>query len=260
MSDATLRAILEESSKNTKAKAGSVDQKIGDFYATCMDEQKREAEGAKPLAPYLARIEKVNDLKSLEAQLAYSHSEGLPMFCGFGSGPDFKNSSMQIATAGQGGISLPNKDYYTKTDEKSVKLREQYVQHVAAMFQLLGDAPDVASKNAQTVMSIETRLAQNSRGPVELRDPTTQYHLMTVAELDKLTPHFSWENYFAGLSLPRDLKVNVAHPEFFEALDKALVEIPVADWKTYFAWHVLASAAPALSRPFVDESFAFFGK
>ena len=256
----TLRAILEEASKSTNVKPGSVDQKIGDFYATCTDEAKREAEGAKPLAPYLARVEKVNDLKSLEAQVAYSHSEGLPMFFGFGSGPDFKNSSMQVATAGQGGINLPNKDYYTKDDEKSAKLREQYVQHVAAMFQLLGDAPDAAAKNAQTVMSIETRLARNSRGPVELRDPTTQYHMMTVAELDKLTPHFNWESYFAGLGLPRDLKVNVAHPEFFEALDKALVEIPVADWKTYMRWNLVNAAASALSSKFQTEDFNFNGK
>ncbi|MDT7777643.1 MAG: putative endopeptidase [Acidobacteriota bacterium] len=256
----TLHEILEESSKNTKAKAGTTEQKIGDFYASCTDEAKREAEGAKPLAPYLARIDKVKDLKSLESELAYFHREGLPALFGFGSGPDFKNSSMNIGNAGQGGLSLPNKDYYTKTDDNSKQLRDKFVQHVAAMFQLLGDAPDVAAKNAQTVMAIETRLAQNSRGPVELRDPTTQYHIMTVADLDKLTPHFTWEDYYGSLGLPKNLQINMAHPEFFQAVDKMLVEVPVADWKTYLRWNLVNSAASALSSKFETQNFEFYGK
>jgi putative endopeptidase len=256
----TLHDILEESSKNTKARAGSNEQKVGDFYATCMDESKREAEGAKPLAPYLARIDKVNDLKGLQGVITDMHKAGLPALFNFGSSPDFKNSSMQIGGANQGGLSLPNKDYYSKTDEKSVKLRADFVQHVANMFQLLGDAPDVAAKNAQTVMAIETRLAASSRGPIELRDPTTQYHLMTTAELAKLTPHFSWPDYFRGLGLPKDLTINVAHPEFFQAADKALVEVPVADWKTYLRWNLVNAAASALSAKFETENFNFYGR
>jgi putative endopeptidase len=256
----TLHDILEESSKNTKAKAGTTEQKIGDFYATCLDEQKREAEGAKPLAPYLARIEKVKDLKGLESEIAYFHREGLPALFGFGSSPDFKNSAMTIGSAGQGGLSLPNKDYYTKTDDKSKALREAFVQHVTAMFQLLGDAPDAAAKNAQTVMAIETRLAQNSRGPVELRDPTTQYHIMGVADLDKLTPHFSWADYYGALGLSKNLQINMAHPEFFQAADKMLVEVPVADWKTYLRWNLVNSAASALSSKFETQNFNFYGK
>jgi putative endopeptidase len=256
----TLHNILEESSKNTKAKAGTTEQKIGDFYATCTDEAKREAEGAKPLAPYLARIEKVKDLKGLESEIAYFHREGLPALFGFGSGPDFKNSSMNIANAGQGGLSLPNKDYYTKTDEKSVKLRADFVQYMTNMFQLLGDAPDVAAKNAQTVISIETRLAENSRSPVELRDVEKQYHIMTTADLNKLTPHFSWGDYFAALNLPRELSVNMAHPEFFVAADKMLTEVPVADWKTYLRWNLVNNSAAGLSTKFETESFNFYGK
>jgi putative endopeptidase len=256
----TMREILEESAKNTKARAGSNEQKVGDFYATCTDEAKREAEGAKPLAPYLARIEKVNDLKGLQGEIIYFHKSGLPALFGFGSLPDFKNSSMVIGAAGQGGLSLPTKEYYTKTDEKSGATRAAFVQHMTNMFQLLGDAPELAAKNAQTVMAIETRLAQNSRGPVELRDPTTQYHLMTPAELAKLTPNFSWPDYFAGLGLPKDLTINVAHPEFFTAADKALTEVPVADWKTYLRWRLVNAAAGALSSKFETESFNFFGK
>jgi putative endopeptidase len=256
----TLHDILEESAKNTKAKSGTNEQKVGDFYATCMDEQKREAEGAKPLQPYLARIDKVKDVKSLEAEIAYLHHEGIPTLFGFGSGPDFKNSSMVIGNAGQGGLSLPNKDYYTKTDEKSVKLREAFVQHVSNMFQLLGDSPELAAKNAQTVMTIETRLAQNSRGPVELRDPTTQYHMMGAAELAKLTSNFSWTDYFAALGLPKNIQINVAHPEFFVVMDKMLTEVPVADWKTYLRWDLVTAAAGGLSSKFETENFNFYGK
>jgi putative endopeptidase len=167
---------------------------------------------------------------------------------------------MVIGFAGQGGLSLPTNEYYTKTDEKSVKLRADFVQHVTNMFQLLGDAPEQAAKNAQTVMAIETRLAQNSRGPVELRDFTKQYHIMGAADLAKLTPNFSWGDYFAGLGLARDLKINVAHPEFFQAADKMLTEVPVADWKTYLRWNLVRAAASALSSKFETESFNFFGK
>ena len=256
----TLHQILDEAAKNTSAAPGSVEQKIGDFYATCMDEQKREAEGAKPLAPYLARLDAVKDVKGVETELAYMHKEGIPVLFGFGSGPDFKNSSMEIGNAGQGGLSLPNKDYYTKTDADSVKLREAFVRHVSAMFQLLGDAPAEADREAQTVMAFETRLAENSRSPVELRDVEKQYHIMGAADLDKLTPHFSWGDYFAGLGLPKTLQINMAHPEFFQAADKMLTDVPVADWKTYMRWQLLNAAADALSSKFETENFNFYGK
>ncbi|HST52004.1 MAG TPA: M13 family metallopeptidase [Pyrinomonadaceae bacterium] len=256
----TLHDILEESAKNTSAKSGTVEQKIGDFYATCSNESKREAEGAKPLAPYFARVDKVRDLKGLESEIAYFHREGIPALFGFGSGPDLTNSSMNIGNAGQGGLSLPNKDYYTKTDDNSVKLRAAFVEHVAKMFQLLGDTPDAAAKEAQAVMSIETRLAQNSRGPVELRDVEKQYHMMSVADLDKLTPHFSWGDYFAALGLPKDLRVNMAHPEFFEAMDKTLTDVSLEDWKTYLRWNLVNAAADALSSSFETENFNFYGK
>jgi putative endopeptidase len=257
---ATLRTILEEAARNSKARAGSNEQKIGDFYATCTDEARREAEGAKPLAPYLARIDKVSDPKGLQALVTDFHRAGLPALFGFGSVPDFKNSSTVIAAAGQGGLSLPTKEYYTKTDETSVKQRAAFVQHVTNMFQLLGDAPEQAAKNAQTVLSIETKLAAASRDPVQLRDLSTQYNMKTTAELAKLTPNFSWPDYLAGLGLPKALTVNVAHPEFFEAANRLLVEVPVADWKTYLRWHLVHAAANALSSKFETENFNFYGR
>ncbi|HKG15949.1 MAG TPA: M13 family metallopeptidase [Pyrinomonadaceae bacterium] len=256
----TLHEILEESSKNSKAKPGSVEQKIGDYYATCVDETKREAAGAKPLAAELKRIDKIKSVNDVQKEVAHLHSIGTPTLFGFGSLPDLKNSSMVIGFAGQGGLSLPTNEYYTKDDDRSKELRAKFVEHMTNMFKLVGDSPEVAAKNAQTVMAIQTRLAQNSRSPVQLRDFSTQYHKMGAADLAKLTPTFSWGDYFAGLGLPRNLEINVAHPEFFQAVDKMLTEIPVADWKTYLRWHLITDAANALSSAFETESFNFYGK
>jgi len=256
----TLHEILEETAKKTNAVKGSNEQKIGDFYASCLDEGKREAEGMKPLVPELARIDKIKDAKDVVAQIAYMHRHGVAALFGFGSLPDLKNSAMVLGFAGQGGLSLPNREYYTKTDEASVKLREDFVKHVANMFQLVGDAPAEATKNAQTVLALQTRLAENSRTPVQLRDPTTQYHMMNPGQLKELTPNFSWEDYRRGAGAPVTGDINVAHPEFFTAMNKALTEVPVADWKTYLRWHLITAAAPHLSSQFETENFNFFGK
>jgi putative endopeptidase len=256
----TLHTILEEAAKKTNVVKGSNEQKIGDFYASCLDEGKREAEGMKPLVPELARIDKIADAKGVQAQIAYMHRHGIGTLFSFGSLPDLKNSSMVMAFAGQGGLSLPNRDYYTKTDEKDVKLRDEFVKHVANMFQLIGEPADQAAKDAQTVLRFQTRLAENSRTPVELRDPTTQYHMMNPAKLQELTPNFSWDDYRRAAGAPTTGEINVAHPEFFTAVNKMVTEVPVADWKTYLRWNLITAAAPALSSKFEVENFNFFGK
>jgi len=255
-----MHEILEEAAKKTNAAKGSNEQKIGDFYASCLDEAKREAEGMKPLVPELARIDKVADAKGVVAQIAYLHRHGVPALFGFGSLPDLKNSSMVMGFAGQGGLSLPNRDYYTKTDENSVKLRAEFVKHVATMFQLVGENAEQAAKNAQTVLAVQTRLAENSRTPVALRDPTTQYHMKSPAQLKELTPNFSWEVYRADVGAPVSGDINVAHPEFFQAVNKMMTEVPVTEWKTYLRWQLISAAAPSLSSKFETESFNFFGK
>ncbi|HWN08345.1 MAG TPA: M13 family metallopeptidase [Pyrinomonadaceae bacterium] len=255
-----MHEILEAAAKKTNAVKGSNEQKIGDFYASCLDEAKREAEGMKPLVPELARIDKIADAKGVVAEVAYLHRHGVPALFGFGSLPDLKNSSMVMGFAGQGGLSLPNRDYYTKTDENSVKLRAEFVKHVATMFQLVGDNPEQAAKNAQTVLAVQTRLAENSRTPVALRDPTTQYHMMNPAQLKELTPDFSWETYRKDVGAPVSGDINVAHPEFFQAVNKMMTEVPVGDWKTYLRWQLISAAAPSLSSKFETESFNFFGK
>ncbi len=255
-----MHEILEAAAKKTNAAKGGNEQKIGDFYASCLDEAKREAEGMKPLVPELARIDKIADAKGVVAEVAYLHRHGVPALFGFGSLPDLKNSSMVMGFAGQGGLSLPNRDYYTKTDENSVKLRAEFGKHVATMFQLVGDTPEQAAKNAETVLAVQTRLAENSRTPVALRDPTTQYHMMTPAQLNELTPNFSWEVYRKDVGAPVSGDINVAHPEFFQAVNKMMTEVPVGDWKTYLRWQLISAAAPSLSSKFETESFNFFGK
>ncbi len=256
----TLHEILEEVAKKINAPKGSIDQKIGDFYATCIDETEREAEGVKPLLPELERINKIKSVADVQAEIAYLHKRNVPALFGYGSLPDFKNSSMVIGYAAQGGLSLPNRDYYTKTDERSVKLRDDFVTHMTNMFKLLGDAPEQAAANAKTVMTIENELANNSRTPIELRDPTTQYHKMGPAQLKELTPAFSWDDYFRGIGAPTTGEINVAHPEFFQAVNKMLTSVSIADWKTYLRWRLLTAAASSLSSQFETENFNFYGK
>ncbi len=254
---AAMRKILERLAKE-KAAPGSEEQKIGDFYTSCMDETAIEAAGAKPLAPELARIEKIQNLSDLRAELASLQTHGVGALFGFGSQQDRKNSSEVIAGAFQGGLGLPDRDYYTKTDDKSKELRAKYVEHVAKMLTLLGDDPDRAAAQAKAVLKIETALAQASMTRVERRDPDATYHRMAPAELKTLTPNFSWEAYFHDLGAPAITAINLGQPKFFETLDKNLTSVPLPDWKTYLRWHLVRSAAPNLSSKFVEENFNFY--
>ncbi len=252
-----MRKILERLAKE-KSAPGSEEQKLGDFYASCMDETAIEAAGAKPLAPELARIEKIQSLSDLRVELASLQTHGVGVLFSFGSQQDRKNSSEVIAGAFQGGLGLPDRDYYTKSDDKSRELRAKYVEHVAKMFALLGDDPDRAAARAKSVLEIETKLAQASMTRVERRDPDATYHRMAPAELKALTPNFSWEAYFHDLGAPAITAINIGQPKFFEALDKELASVPLPDWKTYLRWHLVRSAAPGLSSKFVEENFNFY--
>lgn len=185
-----LREILEAAAKNTKAPKGSSEQKVGDYYATCMDEAKIETEGLTPLAPEFALIAKIKDQKSLQQEIAHLHSLGINALFASDSTQDFKNSAEVIAEVFQSGLGLPDRDYYTKTDDKSKATRDAYLKHVAKMFELMGDDPAKAATEAQTVMALETSLAQASMTRVELRDPEKIYHRMTVAQVSALAPGF----------------------------------------------------------------------
>lgn len=256
----TLHEILEASAKNTKATAGSNDRKIGDLYATCMDEAKIEAADMSPLLPELKRIEKVKTLLDLQKEVAHLHSVGVGAMFGFGSSQDAKNSKMVIAVAVQGGLGLPERAFYISDDAKMKDTRAEYVKHVTTMFELMGDEPVGAAASAKTVMAIETKLAEASMTNVERRDPIKTYNKMTLAELEKLNSNFSWTAYFKSINQPGISGLNVMQPDFFRALDKNLTAITLDDWKTYLRWQLVTTTSPFLSKRFVDAHFDFFSK
>lgn len=255
-----LHDILEAAAKNTNAPKGSSEQKVGDYYASCMDEAKIEAQGAKPLKTNFDRIAAIKDQQSLQDVIAHFHSMGLHPLFNSDSTQDFKNSGEVTFEVYQGGLGLPDRDYYTKTDEKSKTIRDEYLKHVARMFVLLGDDPAKANTEAQTVMAIETKLAEASLTRVELRDPEKLYHRMTVAQMKDLGTTYDWPAYMQKLGVNQQAPVNVATPEFFKAINQQLTSVPLSDWQTYLRWHLINNAASALSSNFVDEDFNFKGK
>jgi putative endopeptidase len=255
-----LHQILEAAAKNTSAAKGSSEQKVGDYYATCMDEAAIEAEGLKPLAPEFDRIAKIKDQKSLQEEIEHLHIMGVNILFGSGSTQDFKNSAEVTAEVDQGGLGLPDRDFYSRTDPKSQLTREAYLKHVARMFELMGDDATKAASEAQVVMALETKLAAASMSRVERREPANLYHRMTIAQMHDVAPGFDWPEYFKALGVPPKTEVNVATPAFFKELNAQLTSTPIADWQTYLRWHLINNTAVALSSAFVDEDFNFKGK
>jgi endothelin-converting enzyme/putative endopeptidase len=256
---AVLRGILDKASVNDP-KRSAVEQQIGDYYASCMDEPAIDKLGAKPLEPELKRLDAIKSKDGILDALAPLHLQGVGVFFNFSSEPDAKNSAQMIAGADQGGLGLPDRDYYLKDDPKSVKLREQYVAHVQKMLALLGESPAQAATDAQVVMRIETDLAKGSLDLVSRRDPNQVYHKMSVKDLTALSPGIDWPKYFAGMGTPSFTDLDVSVPAFFKTLAAVLKNSSVADLKTYLRWHLLHSEAPLLSKAFVDENFHFYGQ
>ena len=254
-----LRDILEVAAK-AQAPAGSNEQKIGDFYASCMDTAAIDDAGTKPVDSELGTIAAMKTPVDLQDEAARLHKEGVAVLFRFNVNQDAKDSTQEVGAAWQGGLGLPERDYYLKQDDKSKQLRDAYVKHVAKMFELLGDSADTASAEATSVLTIETALANASMKNTDLRDPEKTYHKMTLADLSAMTPDFDWPHYFKAIGRPDLKEINVGQPDFFKALDAQLNTTPLADWKTYYRWHLLNSAAPALSEKFVDEEFEFRGK
>lgn len=255
-----LHGILEDAAKNTSAPKGSNEQKVGDFYASCMDTTDIEAEGTKPLEPEFARIAAIHDVPSLEAEILRLQARGVRAPFLVDSTQDFKNSSQEIGEIDQRGLGMPDRDYYTKTDAKSVQTREAYQKHVTQMFELLGDDAATSAAETNTVMTLETKLANASMTRVERRDPKAVYHPMDIAQVETLAPDFPWENYFTAVGLVGKGNINVATPDFFKEFGKELTATPLDDWKVYLRWHLINAAAPYISSKFVDENFNFFGK
>jgi putative endopeptidase len=255
-----IHQILEEAAKDTKAPKGSPKRKVGDFYRSGMDEARIEADGIKPLAQEFARIEAIKDIPTLQDALAHLHRFNVNPAFNFFAYQDYKNSTRIIAWLYQGGLGLPNRDYYTKDDERSKEIRTKYVAHVAKMFELLGDKPEQAAMQANTVMEMETRLAKASMTPVEERDPAATYHKMTLAELNALTPGFQWNRYFKGIGLTDPGDINVAQPVFYKEVGQMMASVPISDWKTYLRWTLVNTQAARLSSAFVNEDFSFYSK
>ncbi len=256
---AVLHDILEQAAK-PDTKRNSVEQKIGDYYASCMDESAIEAKGLAPLQPDLDRIAALKSKSELPELIGYLHRRGVDALFSFSSGQDFKDATEEIGQADQGGIGLPDRDYYLKEDPKSVELRKQYVEHVRKVFELAGEPAGKASKDANTVMALETALAKSSMDIVARREPANVYHRMAKQDLITLDPAFVWNKYLVTVDAPPIRSLNVAVPDFFKGLDKLLGNTPLEDIKTYLRWHMLHTAAPVLPKKFVDENFDFYGK
>ena len=254
-----LRQILEEAAKLVAGR-DAVTQKIGDYYAACMDEKAIDAKGLAPLEPELARIRDLKDKAQLAGETAHFHAIGADALFDFSSGQDFKDSNSVIAQFDQGGLGLPDRDYYLKDDPKSVELRQKYVAHVQRMLELAGEKPEQAKADAATVMKMETDLAKGSLDLVSRRDPEKVYHRMTRQDLAALGPDFRWNEYFTASGSPSFESLNVSYPEFVRALNAEIQSASLADWKTYLTWHLVHSTATVLPAPFVQENFDFYGK
>ncbi len=250
-----IHQMLIKASENSHAKPGSIEQKVGDFYYSGMDEANINKLGVTPLNPEFAAIEAIHSLSDLQQELIHLHQIGVDALFGFGSMQDFKDSNLMIGALNQSGLTLPDRDYYLKDDAKFKQIREAYVNHIAKMLELLGDTPEKAASEAKTIMDIETKLATVSMSQVEQRDPQAVYHMMTIADLQQITPNFAWPHYFKAFKQENNKQINLAMPEFFKAVNELLKTISIEDWKTYLRWHLLDNYAPYLSQPFVDQNF-----
>jgi putative endopeptidase len=234
-------------------------KKYGDYFAACMNEDLANKLGTKAIAPALKTIADWNDKKTLAALLGELEGRyGYGVFFGFGSEQDQKDSSQQIGGVDQGGLGLPDRDYYLNPDDRSKKIREEYVSHVAKMFELLGDTPEEAATEAKRVMTLETALAQGSMSRVDRRTPANVYHIMTVDQLQSLTPEFNWQVYLTARGEGSLKSLNVTSPGFFKAMNEEVQSADLATLKSYMRWHTAHRFAPELSDAFVNENFNFY--
>ncbi len=256
--NAVLREILEKRMAATPGR-DAIDQKIGDYYAACMDERAIEAKGTESVRPEFDRINRIKSKDKLVEVFARLQGIGVRAPFRYGAIPDAKNSSQVIANLDQDGLGLPDRDYYTKTDAKSEEIRKQYVEHIQKMFELAGEKPEAAASAAQNIMRLETELAKASMTRVMRRDPYKRFNKKTREELAALAPSVQWAKFFSdtGTGTVRDL--NVVAPDFFKGLEGALKSASLDDWKTYLRWHVLRVSAPLMPKVFVEENFRFFG-
>ena len=255
-----LHTILEEDAATAAtAPRGSAQQKIGDFYAACMNETAIDAAGATPIQPELDRINAITDRNTLVAEVTRLHDMGFAPLFRIGGQNDFKNSKMIIASVGTGQLGLPDRDYYLRDDERFKNTRSQYVDHVTTMLTLAGQNASQARSDAERILQLETKLAQAEMSRVEMRQPENRYHMMPVSQLASMAPVVDWNAYLNALGVNQST-VNVTEPKYIEAVNRLLNDVPLEDWKTLLRWDVINAAAPALSKPFEEEEFNFNGR
>src|SRR5690348_6072824 len=254
-----LRALLEQASSASQRDA--VTQKIGDFYGACIDESAIEKRGLAPVQGDLDAIGHLNSAKDITPLLArLQFAYGRTILFSQGSTQDPDNAEQQIAELDQGGLGLPDRDYYVKTDAKSEEIRQHYVEHVQKVFELIGENAQVAKQDANIVMQMENALARAQLTRVERRDPYKLKHKMNVQELARIAPHIQWKVYYQQLQYPGFQVLNVATPDYLKEVNRQLTAEPVANWKTYLRFHVVDSFSPYLAPAFVDENFDFYRK
>jgi putative endopeptidase len=250
-----------ETAANPDAARTPLEQKYGDFFASCMNTQLADEKGVTPLNSVFDTIQAMNNKKQLAAVLGKLEiPHGVGGLYGFGVGQDQKDSTQQIAQAFQGGLSLPDRDYYLAQNARMQKIREDFVAHMTKMFKLAGDTPEKAANESRDVMAIETALAQGSMDRTDLRDPAKRYHIMTLAELSALTPDFQWQDYLHGIDMGAFQTLDVMTPGFFSALNAQIKSQSLDAWKSYLRWLALHDAAPWMSHAFVQENFDFFSR
>mgnify|MGYP001133705676 FL=1 len=249
---------LVQQAAASKAKAGSVEAKIGDIWKTGNDEAKIEAAGLAPLQPTLDKIGALNDTAAITQYLRDSQAQGQGVLFSLFANADYKDSANVIAYVGQGGLGLPEKGYYF--DDAQAKIRDAYVAYIAQVLTLSGVDAAQAAEQAKAVMAFETRLAKASMSRIEMRDPAKRYNPLSAADADKLTPNFSWTALFDTLKVPAAQKFSLAQPGFFSEMDKMLADVPAATWQSYLRFHTIDDASPYLSSQFEKANFEFYGK
>ena len=251
-----LREILEKASVNDPGRSPVI-QKIGDFYAACMDEAAVNKAGYTPLKPELDRIAAVKDKTQMMQVMAHEQLIGPNPLLGFGAGPDLHDADMTIASIDQSGLTLPDRDYYLKDDAPTVAIRNGFVDHMKKMFAMIGQSPEQAAQSADAVLKIETDLAKAFMERTLRRDPKNRDHKMTVEQAMALGPNFHLDRYFAASGAPKFTELNVGNPEYFKSVNAVIESTPLDAWKTYMTWHMLNNASPWLSDEFVQENFRF---
>jgi predicted metalloendopeptidase len=251
-----LRQVLEKAAANTPGRT-PVQQKIGDFYASCMDESAVNKAGFTPLKPELDRIAAIKDKTQMMEVMSHEQLIGPNPLMGFGAGPDLHNAEMTVASIDQSGLSLPDRDYYLKDDAPTLAIRKAYVDHMKKVFALAGQSPEQAAQSADTVLKIETDLAKAYMERTLRRDPKNRDHKMSVADAEALAPNFHLDRYFAVSGAPAFTELNVGNPEFFKSVNTVIESTPLDAWKTYMTWQILNNAASWLSDDFVQEDFKF---